>query len=361
MRDPRRGERGVTAVLVAVLMAMLLGFVALAMNLGHRTAVRGQLQNAADAAALAGAKELDGTLAKITSQSPELMAANFSARHQSDRLDVTIDPTVDVTLGNWDPYATNLATAFTPITAATAADARNVNAVQVTTFRQASRGNTVAVWMDAFLGNTNKGMDVVTQAVAVNGGPCIDDCPDVPLAFFTCGLVQSNDALNCWTYPHMTYTATFSPDPSDTVGFSSLSSASASTTVYRDILGGNNCANYLTHVGESVNVSNGAQLNALCGTDNPPGFNKFCLADNNGDCTIHPKIHAPVVDGDCPPKFNQAHTVVGFATLIMTKLSCKGATKYMEFQFLCDQIAPNPDKIGCGFWGTGPLQPKLVR
>ena len=59
--NPRRrlgGERGATLILVAFGMIGFLGFAALAVDVGYLMVVRNQLQNAADAAALAGAMNL---------------------------------------------------------------------------------------------------------------------------------------------------------------------------------------------------------------------------------------------------------------------------------------------------------------
>ena len=53
-----RGRRGAAIALLAVGMATLLVMAALAIDLGRLYLIRGELQNAADAAALAGAIEL---------------------------------------------------------------------------------------------------------------------------------------------------------------------------------------------------------------------------------------------------------------------------------------------------------------
>ena len=50
-----KDKRGVTAVIVAVMLAVLIGFAALAVDLGYIYATRNELQNITDAAALAGA------------------------------------------------------------------------------------------------------------------------------------------------------------------------------------------------------------------------------------------------------------------------------------------------------------------
>jgi len=50
-----RDQRGVTAVVVAIVIAVLMGIVALAVDIGYVAATKNELQNAADSAALAGA------------------------------------------------------------------------------------------------------------------------------------------------------------------------------------------------------------------------------------------------------------------------------------------------------------------
>jgi Flp pilus assembly protein TadG len=89
MKIPRLlGQRkGVTAVMVAIMIVMLLGFAALAIDLGYGMVTRNELQNAADAAALAGARELG------------LMYENGSAISLAPIIDVARD-TVEQNLGS---------------------------------------------------------------------------------------------------------------------------------------------------------------------------------------------------------------------------------------------------------------------
>ena len=51
-------QKGVTAIMVALVMTVLLGLAALAVDIGYRNVAQNELQNIADAAALAGAGEL---------------------------------------------------------------------------------------------------------------------------------------------------------------------------------------------------------------------------------------------------------------------------------------------------------------
>jgi Flp pilus assembly protein TadG len=58
----RRGERGQTLVVVALLAAILIGILGLAVDVGYAYSERRQIQNAADAAALNGAREMDAQI-----------------------------------------------------------------------------------------------------------------------------------------------------------------------------------------------------------------------------------------------------------------------------------------------------------
>src|SRR5438128_11359498 len=98
-------DRGAVAIMVAVALPLLAAFVALAVDVGHAYLVRNQLQNAADAAAMAGARALDGT--PIGNAAARLSAMDFAARHNADGRSVQIDlnlgnaPGGDTVLGRW--------------------------------------------------------------------------------------------------------------------------------------------------------------------------------------------------------------------------------------------------------------------
>ena len=65
MRIPRRPNRqqqqGAVAILIALSMTVMIGFVGLALDLGKLYVVKSELQNSADACALAAAQALTGT------------------------------------------------------------------------------------------------------------------------------------------------------------------------------------------------------------------------------------------------------------------------------------------------------------
>ena len=59
-------QKGATAVVIAIVMAALIGIVALAIDVGYVAVTKNELQNIADAAALAGAGELGNVYQGLT-------------------------------------------------------------------------------------------------------------------------------------------------------------------------------------------------------------------------------------------------------------------------------------------------------
>ncbi len=62
----RRQQRGAVAIVMSLFLVVVVGVLALVVDLGHLYVTKTELQNAADAAALAGAAELDGSAAGVT-------------------------------------------------------------------------------------------------------------------------------------------------------------------------------------------------------------------------------------------------------------------------------------------------------
>lgn len=131
---------GQTIVLYALTIIVLFGFGALAIDIGHIYHVKNQLQVAADAAALAGANELDGSTFRNQSSArsaalrvgfknlADVAYADVPTAKAGQPIPVTLrrndnnaDINGDVVTGNWD------GTSFTAATS----DGSTVNAVQV--------------------------------------------------------------------------------------------------------------------------------------------------------------------------------------------------------------------------------------
>jgi len=86
-------ERGVVIIWSAFFMIMMLGFVALGIDVAKIMATRTELQNAADAAALAGASAIDLTTGKVRPDSATIRAIQTAAGNKA-----FVDKPVPVTL-----------------------------------------------------------------------------------------------------------------------------------------------------------------------------------------------------------------------------------------------------------------------
>lgn len=96
---PPHGQRGSVLIWFSLLLPVLLGFTALAIDLARLNLVKVELQNATDAAALAGAFAVSGSSgsynwSNVTSDAQKLARSNFANGRQIQH--VTIDT------GYWD-------------------------------------------------------------------------------------------------------------------------------------------------------------------------------------------------------------------------------------------------------------------
>ncbi|BAL26417.1 pilus assembly protein TadG-related protein [Azoarcus sp. KH32C] len=87
----RSRQRGVTAIMTGLMAVVLFAFGGLVLDLGHLYIAKSELQNAADAAALAGAKELNHTAAGVTAAVNKAIAIAAQHRYNfSSTLNITI-------------------------------------------------------------------------------------------------------------------------------------------------------------------------------------------------------------------------------------------------------------------------------
>jgi Flp pilus assembly protein TadG len=115
MRLMKKNNKGIAVILMALMIFVLIGFVGFAIDIGYMYVAKGQLQNAADAAAVAGATLLDGT-DTTTQLDARTEAVTFAAANKAAGTNVslasnntnTLSPVTaaggnDITVGNWDP------------------------------------------------------------------------------------------------------------------------------------------------------------------------------------------------------------------------------------------------------------------
>jgi Flp pilus assembly protein TadG len=143
-------QSGATAVLVAIMLMAMLGFVALAVDISHLFVADNELRNAADAGALAGARWLynnDGTQVNTAANQ---IANDAAIANQSEKTPVEVNwtsgNTGDVQRGHWrfatQTFTANDSTAPVALWGVTDdeldADPNFINAVRVVTRREAT-------------------------------------------------------------------------------------------------------------------------------------------------------------------------------------------------------------------------------
>jgi Flp pilus assembly protein TadG len=111
-------KKGVTAVLTAILIVMLLGFAALAIDIGYGMVTKNELQNIADAAALAGARQLgtiyqgmtyEQQLAYVVGSGDETLIKNaaidVASQNKAGGMNSIAIRAEDILIGTWSPWS----------------------------------------------------------------------------------------------------------------------------------------------------------------------------------------------------------------------------------------------------------------
>jgi len=160
--------RGAVAVTVAIVLVVLLAFGALALDISNAMIARNELQNVADASALAGARQLGVIYAALPPGTPYTTyvlsdpsavvnaVTTVGLANQARQVSIAINP-ADIVIGVWNYGPRTL----TP---------GNVGAtgVQVTARRDGGANGPVATWLAGIMGINN--MNVVAMATAALTG-----------------------------------------------------------------------------------------------------------------------------------------------------------------------------------------------
>lgn len=198
-----RKEQGAVAVLVAILMVVFILCVALVVDLGHLHNVKVQLQRAADAAALAGARQLDGNSSQ---DSNAVTAARATAAQNlvDGKTGLVADGgwvdsnSLKVDLGTWDQDKT-LTSRFT-----SPAEANKAKAIKVT----------ATLEVEHYFFYFTKSTGIVADAIAVNSY----EETAMPIALLSC--IPSTAGIGSTIEDIRLYK--FSSDPTDTAGWTAL-------------------------------------------------------------------------------------------------------------------------------------------
>lgn len=349
----RNGERGAVAVMAAILISLLIGFLALSLNVGIMMESRGQLQNASDAAALAAARALNGQASGLNDAIQA--AIDYSQRHVVYGSTVSISND-DVTFGRWELDSTkcNSGDCFFPFTLAySTMNPRQVTAVKINNGRDGFPHNDpITLPFGAFVGaDTAK---VRSAAVAVGAGSADVNCA-LPLAVAECRIVKPNNELDC----NNRLALVMSTANDDTLGFANMIDS-------LNAPGGNWSAGQI----DNGACNNGTARAGKAKLQNGKDWNQVADAIrgwDNGNCLFGTTQTMAVTDAGCPdnPIFDNTTPIVGFVQVTIV-----GVTDNQGTSLACpDKPAPDlgsPPKsslvvevlcsgapAGAGEWGGG--------
>lgn len=166
--SPVRNQRGVSMVIVGIAIgsAMLIGFAALAIDVGYLFAARNELQNTADASALAATRKLGELYQTMTYDEQQAyecdpapliaIAKEVALKNQAARTNIVIND-ADIVIGQWDGQTRTLTpTLFQP------------DAIQVTARRDADANGPITTFFARVF--NIQSMDVIADATAALTG-----------------------------------------------------------------------------------------------------------------------------------------------------------------------------------------------
>lgn len=153
----RLKRRGNIIVLAAVFLVVTMAFLAFSIDLGYMVVTESQLQNAADAGALSGARALPKSRAAAIAAAKLWAAKNVAAWQAVAVADE------DVEFGRWDTDAATF-------TVVPANSTDTSNAVRVTCCRTAARGNPLNLFFARVIGTDSADLSVSAIALRPSGG-----------------------------------------------------------------------------------------------------------------------------------------------------------------------------------------------
>jgi Flp pilus assembly protein TadG len=189
-------------VFVAVTMVALLGIAALALDIGYLYVVRGELQNAADAGALAGAQVLYPSDGQSVNEGADDVARALVASNYSENATVAVDL---VERGHWNPdtgsFSPNDSLLPFNLSGRTTADLNEdnglVNAIRVRTTRKTVDGQVEQPFFAGILGMG--GQTLTATAVAYRGfaGTLTPHEVDQPIAICRQAITDGSGTYSC--------------------------------------------------------------------------------------------------------------------------------------------------------------------
>ncbi len=331
------------AALAAFMLTAAVGLTGAAVDVGLIASTKNELQNAADAAALAGAGTMlsfsdDGTQITVQTATSLTTAQQVALANQAGGTNLALLGQ-DVTIGFYDleSYAFDLSRAGSN-------DPDDITGFRATLRRDASANGPVETFFAGVVGLGSVEISATSTAYLGWSGRVDPATADIPLAIHASAL-QNAGAPNCGVE------LTFNNEASESAEWTSFFTWPTNDNTVRGFMDGTSQSPAM-QVGDQINVINGnlsvATMEALAGRFQAEGI------DSNGDGVADSwEVVVPVVN---PGSSSTVSTVTGFATLVLTEADGGHARFFLQ----CDRAIVGSTSGG-GDYGTRATLPSLIQ
>ena len=346
--EPLNNSRGVTAVMIALFLTVLLAMAAAAIDVGHALVARNELQNVADAAALAGTRALGviyegmtpaeqqtyvltgGDQAIVVAAVQETANANSAAG-----VAIAIDPS-DIQIGTWDMATrTHTPTVNQP------------KAVRVISRRDAASNGAISTFLANVIGMSSVSVRAVATADMSAVGQTAPGQLDVPFGISEYYFTQFGCGDVIQFYPN-------DGTPQACAAWHTFDQSPANANTLGNIIDGMTAGTYQspgTAPGDSLNFINGNVASAFPNLINLYNSKK----DANGNWDVFVPVYA---SPDCTPP-NGPLPIIGYAEARITNV--QGAPNFLiSATILCNIFEGNTIGGGPPFGPVLSTVPGLV-
>lgn len=338
-----REERGVTAALTAISLTFMVGLSATAVDLGVAFTARNQLQNAADASALAAANTMIGIGAKDKAIAQPATALSTAGTIAGANKALGVNTNLksppgedfvvgfyDTSVGDFDPDRTGLGIS----------DPDDLTAARVRVRRDAQANTPVATYFARILGINQFEVSAVSTAYRGYPAGVPQGAVDLPIAVKDTALTNG-DQPDCGKY------LTFHSEGEENAEW---------TTFFTSPSNDNTVDDYVCGCREVPALSVGDQINVTNGNLSTSTWNHLRERFNDNKSSGQWQVTLPVVsDAGAATTVN----VVGFTTFVITEV--RGAPYKDLTGFLkCEVVIPGSTTGGANF-GSRSATAKLVQ
>jgi len=337
-----RDESGAVAIITAIVLSVLIGMVALVVDVGHLATVRNELQNAADAAALAGARNFypDPGIIPIPNCSYAKEAAHdYLTRNYSDNqyLKISMED-IKTGLWRWTPgrfeVSPDCSYEINPDTAP---------AVEVTVKRDSALNPPVTMWFARIFGVETA--NAYATAVAINELP-IGELGPCKVSIFAIPACVGNETC---AKTEKQWQVTLGPDWADTGGYVSFTEHPSANDMKK--LASGECGPGV-RTGQEVFLQNGVDASVIMALKK-----RWEEVTKKGEKLV---LTCPVVKGCTDVKYNHTATVAGFMDFEITEV-LGPPDKKINGILKCHGEGVEDAGPGGEYFGLVSLLPKLTK